>query len=127
MTESLFFTCEEIDLNPRASWAELLQIAFINKDQYFSISRLAYEEELYFEYNEQTHYIYALCQDVVFELKANILHIHITKKLKGNCLFSTITIQLPSFSVDLEEVLQELKKESPIKELSDFFINQPKL
>ncbi len=109
MTESLFFTCEEIDLNPRASWAEFLQIAFINKDQYFSISKLAYEEELYFEYNEQTHYIYALCQDVVFELKANVLYIHITKKLKGNCPFSTITIQLPSFSVDLEEVLQQLK------------------
>ena len=110
MTESLFFTCEEIDLNPRAYWGELLQIAFINKEQYFSISRLAYEEELYFEYNEQTHYIYALCQDVEFNLKANVLHIHITKKLKGNCPFSTITIQLPSFSVDLEEVLQELKK-----------------
>ena len=124
---TLFFTCEEINLNPRASWGELLQIVFINKEQYFSISRLAYEEELYFEYNEQTHYIYALCQDVVFELKANALHIHITKKLKGNCLFSTITIQLPSFSVDLEEVSKELKKESPIKELSDFFINQPKL
>lgn len=46
MTESLFFTCEEIDLNPRASWAELLQIAFVNKEQYFSISRLAYEEVL---------------------------------------------------------------------------------
>lgn len=124
---TLFFTSEEINLNPHTSWAELLQITFVNKEQYFSISRLAYEEELYFEYNEQTHYIYALCQDVVFELKANILHIHITKKLKGNCPFSTITIQLPSFSVDLEEMLQELKKESPIKELSDFFINQPKL
>ena len=110
MTESLLFTCEEIDLNPRAYWGELLQITFVNKEQYFSISRLAYEEELYFEYNEQTHYIYALCQDVVFELKANVLHIHITKNLKSNCLFSTITIQLPSFSVDLEEVLQELKK-----------------
>ena len=109
MTESLFFTCEEIDLNPRTSWAELLQIAFINKEQYFSISRLAYEEELYFEYNEQTHYIYALCQDVEFNLKANTLHIHITKTLKNNCPFSTITIQLPSFSVDLEEVLQQLK------------------
>ena len=109
MMESLFFTSEEIDLNPRASWAELLQITFVNKEQYFSISKLAYEKELYFEYNEQTHYIYALCQDVVFELKANVLHIHITKKLKSNCLFSTITIQLPSFSVDLEEVLQRLK------------------
>ena len=109
MTESLFFTCEKIDLNPRTSWAELLQIAFINKEQYFSISKLAYEEELYFEYNEQTHYIYALCQDVEFNLKANVLHIHITKPLKSNCPFS-ITIQLPSFSVDLEEVLRELKK-----------------
>ena len=107
---TLLFTSEEIDLNPHTSWAELLQITFVNKEQYFSISRLAYEEELYFEYNEQTHYIYALCQDVVFELKANALHIHITKKLKGKCSFSTITIQLPSFSVDLEEVLQELKK-----------------
>ena len=107
--ESLLFISEEIDLNPRASWGEFLQIAFVNKEQYFSISRLAYEEELYFEYNEQTHYIYALCQDVVFELKANVLHIHITKNLKSNCLFSTITIQLPSFSVDLEEVLQRLK------------------
>ena len=125
--ESLLFTSEEIDLNPRAYWGELLQIAFVNKEQYFSISRLAYEEELYFEYNEQTHYIYALCQDVVFELKVNTLHIYITKTLKSNCPFSTITIQLPSFSVDLEEMLQELKKESPIKELSDFFINQPKL
>ena len=124
---TLFFTSEEINLNPRASWGELLQIAFINKEQYFSISRLAYEEELYFEYNEQTHYIYALCQDVVFELKVNTLHIYITKTLKSNCPFSTITIQLPSFSVDLEEMLQESKKESPIKELSDFFINQPKL
>ena len=107
---TLLFISEEIELNPRASWGELLQIAFVNKEQYFSISRLAYEEELYFEYNEQTHYIYALCQDVVFELKANALHINITKTLKSNCLFSTITIQLPSFSVDLEEVLQELKK-----------------
>ena len=79
---TLLFISEEIELNPRASWGELLQIAFVNKEQYFSISRLAYEEELYFEYNEQTH---------------------------------------------LEKVLQELKKESPIKELSDFFINQPKL
>ena len=79
---TLLFTSEEIDLNPRAYWGELLQITFVNKEQYFSISRLAYEEELYFEYNEQTH---------------------------------------------LEKVLQELKKESPIKELSDFFINQPKL
>ena len=110
MTESLFFTCEEIELNPRAYWGELLQIAFINKGQYFSISRLAYEEELYFEYDEQTHYIYALCQDVEFNLKANALHIHITKKLKDNCPFSTITIQLPSSSVHLQEVLQELKK-----------------
>ena len=124
---TLFFTSEEINLNPHTSWAELLQITFVNKEQYFSISRLAYEEELYFEYNEQTHYIYALCQDVVFELKVNTLHIYITKTLKSNYPFSTITIQLPSFSVDLEEVLQELKKESPIKELSDFFINQPKL
>ena len=79
---TLFFTSEEINLNPHTSWAELLQITFVNKEQYFSISKLAYEEELYFEYNEQTH---------------------------------------------LEKVLQELKKESPIKELSDFFINQPKL
>ena len=109
MSESLFFTCEEIDLNPRPYWGELLQITFVNKEQYFSISRLAYEEELYFEYNEQTHYIYALCQDVVFELKANVLHIHITKKLKGNCPFSTITIQLPSTPINLEEVLQLLK------------------
>ena len=46
MTESLFFTSEEINLNPRASWAELLQIAFINKEQYFSISRLVYEKVL---------------------------------------------------------------------------------
>lgn len=109
MSESLFFTCEEIDLNPRTSWAELLQIAFINKEQYFSISRLAYEEELYFEYNEQTHYIYALCQDVEFNLKANALYIHITKPLKSNCPFSTITIQLPSTTINLEEVLQHLK------------------
>ena len=107
--EYLLFTSEEIDLNPRPYWGELLQIAFVNKEQYFSISRLAYEEELYFEYNEQTHYIYALCQDVVFELKANVLHIHITKKLKGNCPFSTITIQLPSTPISLEEVLQHLK------------------
>ena len=109
MSESLFFTCEEIDLNPRTSWAELLQITFVNKEQYFSISRLAYEEELYFEYNEQTHYIYALCQDVVFELKVNTLHIYITKTLKSNCPFSTITIQLPSTTINLEEVLQHLK------------------
>lgn len=109
MTESLFFTCEEIDLNPRTSWAELLQIAFINKEQYFSISKLAYEEELYFEYNEQTHYIYALCQDVEFNLKTNALYIHITKTLKNNCSFSTITIQLPSTPINLEEVLQHLK------------------
>ena len=43
---TLFFTCEEINLNPRASWGELLQIVFINKEQYFSISRLVYEKVL---------------------------------------------------------------------------------
>lgn len=64
---TLFFTCEEIDLNPRASWAELLQITFVNKEQYFSISRLAYEEELYFEYNEQTH-----LEEVLQELKKKV-------------------------------------------------------
>ena len=32
MTKSLFFTCEEIDLNPLASWGEFLQIAFVNKE-----------------------------------------------------------------------------------------------
>ena len=64
---TLFFTSEEINLNPRASWAELLQIAFVNKEQYFSISRLAYEEELYFEYNEQTH-----LEEVFQELKKKV-------------------------------------------------------
>ena len=64
---TLFFTCEEIDLNPRASWAELLQITFVNKEQYFSISKLAYEEELYFEYNEQTH-----LEEVLQELKKKV-------------------------------------------------------
>ena len=65
--ESLLFISEEIDLNPRASWAELLQITFVNKEQYFSISRLAYEEELYFEYNEQTH-----LEEVLQELKKKV-------------------------------------------------------
>ena len=64
---TLLFTSEEIDLNPRASWAELLQITFVNKEQYFSISRLAYEEELYFEYNEQTH-----LEEVLQELKKKV-------------------------------------------------------
>ena len=64
---TLFFTSEEINLNPRASWAELLQIAFVNKEQYFSISKLAYEEELYFEYNEQTH-----LEEVLQELKKKV-------------------------------------------------------
>ena len=64
---TLLFTCEEIDLNPRASWGEFLQIAFVNKEQYFSISRLAYEEELYFEYNEQTH-----LEEVLQELKKKV-------------------------------------------------------
>ena len=65
--ESLLFISEEIDLNPRASWGEFLQIAFVNKEQYFSISRLAYEEELYFEYNEQTH-----LEEVLQELKKKV-------------------------------------------------------
>ena len=64
---TLLFISEEIDLNPRASWAELLQITFVNKEQYFSISRLAYEEELYFEYNEQTH-----LEKVLQELKKKV-------------------------------------------------------
>ena len=64
---TLLFTSEEIDLNPRASWAELLQITFVNKEQYFSISKLAYEEELYFEYNEQTH-----LEEVLQELKKKV-------------------------------------------------------
>jgi len=29
---TLFFTSEEINLNPRASWGEFLQIAFVNKE-----------------------------------------------------------------------------------------------
>ena len=64
---TLLFTSEEIELNPRASWGELLQITFVNKKQYFSISRLAYEEELYFEYNEQTH-----LEKVLQELKKKV-------------------------------------------------------
>jgi len=44
-----------------------LQIAFVNKEQYFSISRLAYEEELYFEYNEQAH-----LEEVFQELKKKV-------------------------------------------------------
>ena len=52
-SEPLKFVCnKKIDINPKEYWEEIMQLTFLNnKCGYLSLTRLSYDEEIYFEYN----------------------------------------------------------------------------
>ena len=81
-SEILIFECNRLEINPKEYWIEIIEVSFIKGDNYISISRLSYEDEIYIEYNDQINCLYSNYKDVKFELKENILSIQVLNNNK---------------------------------------------
>ncbi|WP_417009328.1 hypothetical protein [Bacteroides congonensis] len=113
--EILIFECDILDINSKEYWIEIIQVAFVKGDNYISISRLSYEDEIYMEYNDQINYLYSNCKDVKFKLKENILSIQISNSKKRFNMPCEIQIILNTDCSNLNEVFEMLQ--SPPKDL----------
>ena len=51
-SEILIFECNRLEINPKEYWIEIIEVSFIKGDNYISISRLSYEDEIYIEYSK---------------------------------------------------------------------------
>ena len=95
-SEPLKFVCnKKIDINPKEYWEEIMQLTFLNnKCGYLSLTRLSYDEEIYFEYNDQINFLYSKADNIKFKLENSIWAIEVDHLTKGN---------LPhSFSINME-------------------------
>ena len=109
---SLSFYSKEIDINPEKYWKELIQLSFVNKEEYVAISRLSYEDEIYIEYNDQVNYIYSLYNDIVFNIENNVLSITILKTIRSSCFFNGFNIIIQDFNslINIKNAIKKLKE-----------------
>ncbi|MDO5105244.1 hypothetical protein [Capnocytophaga sp.] len=91
---SLNFIVKELDINSKEYWDEIIQITFISDENYIAISRLSYQDEIYFEFNDQTNFIYAYYKDITFLLEENILSVYILNNIKRSVDVDSIIIDL---------------------------------
>ena len=108
--EPLVMNCNKILVNPKDIWVELINIGFIeNDDQFIAISRLAYEDEIYIEHNDQINCLTAHHDDVCFTLEDKCLVIEVTRPIAISNMPTTIRLTLNTTVGDLAEVLDALK------------------
>lgn len=109
---SLKFECnKEININPKEYWEEIIQLTFLNdKSEYLSLTRLNYEDEVYFEYNDQINFLYSNIKNVKFKLDGSILIINVDKPIKGNLPGAFIINIVQQFD-NLEYILNLLVQE----------------
>ena len=106
----LMLNCNEISVNPKDYWDEIIQIAFI-EDAYKNIiiSRLAYEDEIYIEHNDQANCLYSYYQNVYFLLEENYLTINVKNPTRAYNMPSELKIVFNNAVENLHEILSELK------------------
>ena len=85
-SEPLKFVCnKKIDINPKEYWEEIMQLTFLNnKCGYLSLTRLSYDEEIYFEYNDQIYFLYSNVNNIGFRLEDSVLTIEVDNPTNGN-------------------------------------------
>jgi hypothetical protein len=105
----LKFECNKnIDINPKEYWEEIIQLTFINnKFEYLSLTRLPYEDEVYFEYNDQINFLYSNVKDIAFSLEETVLTIEVHNPIKGNLPKTFIVNTFKQFD-NLREILNLL-------------------
>ena len=105
-SEPLKFVCnKKIDINPKEYWEEIMQLTFLNnKCGYLSLTRLSYDEEIYFEYNDQIYFLYSNVNNIGFRLDNSILTIEVDNPTRGN-LPNTFTINIVQPFDNLEYIL----------------------
>jgi hypothetical protein len=100
----LKFECNKIDVNPKEYWEEVIQLTFLNdKSEYFSLTRLPDEDEVYFEYNDQINFLYSKIKDIIFKLEENIVTIEVPNPIKGNLpntFIINIIDSLPNYKLE---------------------------
>ena len=113
----LKFDCNKnIDINPKEYWGEIIQLAFLNdKSEYLVITRLAYENEVYFEHNNQINFLYSDAKDITFELEETILKIEVHNPTKGN-LPNTFIINTNQEFDNLRDILQMITEPREYKD-----------
>ena len=105
----LRFNCnKKADINSKEYWEEIIQLTFLNdKFEYLSLTRLPYEDEVYFEYNDQVNFLYSKNKDVKFKLEETILTVEVHNPIKGN-LPNTFIINTIHSLDNLKEILNLL-------------------
>lgn len=114
-SDTLDFECDTLNINSKDYWIEIIQVAFVKGDNYISISRLSYEDEIYIEYNDQINCLYANYKDVKFELKESILSIQILNSSKMYNMPCKIRIILNTDCSNFNEAVEILQ--APTKDL----------
>ena len=102
-SEPLKFVCnKKIDINPKEYWEEIMQLTFLNnKCGYLSLTRLSYDEEIYFEYNDQIYFLYSNVNNIGFRLEDSVLTIEVP---------NTFIISIAQPFDNLDYILQVLFK-----------------
>ena len=73
------------------------------------MTRLSYDEEMYFEYNDQIYFLYSNVNSIEFRLKDSILTIEVENPIKGN-LPNTFLINITQPFDNLDYILHVLFK-----------------
>jgi hypothetical protein len=89
------FKCNKLVFSNPDVWDELVDISFINGNNYISISALAYEDQINIEINDQVNVLYLLKEDFDFIIENNFLHLVLEKVIfRNNIDATTINIEL---------------------------------
>ena len=106
----LVLNCNKIEIIAKEMWIELINIGFIEDDfNYMDIARLAYEDDIYIEHNDQINCLWAHYQDICFTLYGNCLTIDVTKSKDTYNIPTKITVVFQQDFSNVQEVLDALK------------------
>lgn len=105
------FIANSITITEEDYWQDVIELAFIHPpDQYISITRIPYEDTVYFEFGEQAAYCYA--NKVSWLLKDEVLSFEISCiKSSDGLMKIDLAIQMKdirAISGNLNEVLGKL-------------------
>lgn len=108
----LDFKVKELNINLEDYWDEIIQITFVSGENYIAISRLSYENEIYFEFDDQINFIYSYCKDIAFLLEKNILSVVISGAIKRSVDVNSIHICLNNCDFSkIVKAIEYLKKD----------------
>jgi hypothetical protein len=78
------FNSENIVYSSRTNWDELVNITFVDHENYLSLNALVYEDEIEIEWNDQVNYVSILKSDFKFEIVDKQLRLEVTHVVNQN-------------------------------------------